>query len=109
PGEPSLARHRLEEVAYRLGQLRYDLGKLRAHGLVERIGTSRRYRLTPRGVKLGVLLGKLRTRLLGPLVTLAATPPPPPTRTPSVVEAAFRQVDAALDHLCDALGLTPAA
>ena len=105
-----LARHRLAEGDYRLGQLRYDLAKLRAHGLVERLGTSRRYRLTPRGLKLGVLLVKLRTRLLGPLVTLAGEAAPRrPTGTPSEVEAAFRQVDAALDQLCAALGLKPAA
>jgi hypothetical protein len=105
-----LARHRLTEAEYRLSQLRYDLGKLRAHGLVERLGTSRRYRLTPRGLKLGVLLVKLRTRLLGPLTTLATdTAPRRPTRTPSEVEAAFRQVDVALDHLCATLGLKPAA
>jgi hypothetical protein len=104
-----LARHRLPEAEYRLSQLRYDLGKLRAHGLVERLGTSRRYRLTPHGLKLGVLLVKLRTRLLGPLTTLATDPAPRhPTRSTSKVEAAFRQVDAALDQLCDALGLKAA-
>ena len=105
-----LQRHRLAEAAYRLGQLRYDLGKLRAHGLVERIGASRRYRLTVPGLKLGVLLVKLRTRLLGPLVSLAAVEQPrPASRHRSTVEAAFRQVDTALDHLCDELGLTRAA
>jgi hypothetical protein len=105
-----LARHRLTEADYRLGQLRYDLGKLRAHGLVERLGTSRRYRLTPRGLKLGVLLVKLRTRLLGPLASLASEAQRRrPDRHPSEVEAAFRRVDAALDHLCDTLGLKPAA
>jgi hypothetical protein len=105
-----LARHRLTESDYRLTQLRYDLGKLRAHHLVERLGTSRRYRLTARGLKLGVLLVKLRTRLLGPLASLAADGRPSrPTRTTSEVEAAFHQVDTALDHLCDTLGLKPAA
>ena len=33
-----LARHRLTEADYRLGQFRYDLGKLRAHGLVRSWG-----------------------------------------------------------------------
>lgn len=105
-----LDRHRLAEADYRLSQLRYDLGKLRAHGFVERIGRTRRYRLTARGLKLGVLLVKLRTRLLGPLTTLATAPTPQPVTTnASAVEAAFRQVDRALDHLCVTLGLKPAA
>ncbi len=104
-----LARHRLAPDDYRLSQLRYDLGKLRAHGLIERIGTSRRYRLTAQGLKLGVLLVKLRTRLLGPLASLATGATSRGARHASPVEAAFRHVDAALDHLCDTLGLTPAA
>jgi hypothetical protein len=105
-----LARHCLAETDYRLTQLRYDLGKLRAHGFVERIGRTRRYRLTTRGLKLGVLLVKLRTRLLGPLATLASTSAPPPdTATDSAVEAAFHQVDRAIDHLCSTLGLKAAA
>jgi hypothetical protein len=105
-----LDRHRLTETDYRLTQLRYDLGKLRAHGLVERIGRTRRYRLTTRGLKLGVILVKLRTRLLGPLATLASAPASPPeTTTSSEIEAAFRQVDRAIDHLCIALGLKAAA
>ena len=65
--ERVLARHRLTEQDYTLGQLRYDLGKLRAHRLAERVGTSRRYRLTADGVRLGALLVKIRTRLLGPI------------------------------------------
>jgi hypothetical protein len=105
-----LARHRLLEPDYRLGQLRYDLGKLRAKGMVERLGRSRRYRLTHLGLKLGVLLVKLRLRLLGPLGSLVADPTRRrPTRNPSQVEQAFRQLDTALDHLCDALGLVAAA
>jgi hypothetical protein len=105
-----LASHRLAEADYRLSQLRYDLGKLRAHGFIERLGRTRRYRLTERGLKLGVVLVKLRTRLLGPLATLATAPTSPPeTASSSEVEAAFRRVDQAIDHLCSTLGLKAAA
>jgi hypothetical protein len=105
-----LARHQLADNDYRLSQLRYDLAKLRAKGLVQRLGRTRRYRLTPSGARIGVLLVKLRVRLLGPLATLASKSN---TRRPGLhdnsVDAAFHEVDTALDHLCSALGLQRAA
>ena len=105
-----VARHRLASQAYRLSQLRYDLGKLRAKGLVERIGRTRRYRLTPLGLKLGVLLVKLRMRLLGPLASCIQQPNTnAPARHLNSVDAAYREVDTALDHLSAALGLQHAA
>lgn len=104
-----LARHRLGEGDYTISQLRYDLGKLRAHGLVERVGRSRRYRLTPDGVRLGALLVKVRTRLLGPIFADPTLAPKPRSDNPSTVEAALRTVDRALDTLCSSLGLSAAA
>jgi hypothetical protein len=104
-----LARHRLTDSDYRLSQLRYDLSKLRAKGLVQRLGTSRRYRLTPLGLKLGVPLVKLRTRLLGPLATLLTNTNLPPSQYSNSVDAAFSHVETALDHLSAALGLQQAA
>ena len=105
-----LARHQLAEGAYRLSQLRYDLSKLRAKGLVERLGNTRRYRLTSLGLKLGVLLVKLRTRLLGPLATLIGNHTAARTSSSNnSVDQAFRDVDTALDHLSHALGLQNAA
>jgi hypothetical protein len=104
-----LTRPRLAEAAYRLGQRRYDLGQLRAHGLVERLGTSRRSRLAA----LPADGAWAQTR-----GAAGQAPDPPPRSTgqprrpphhPSAVESAFRQVDAALDQLCDTLGLKPAA
>ena len=66
--------------------------------------------MTPLGLKLGVLLVKLRTRLLGPLTSLIRQPniklSPPPSNS---VDAAYREVDTALDHLSAALGLQKAA
>src|ERR1700674_3204460 len=105
-----VARHRLVGDSYRLSQLRYDLSKLRAKGLVERIGNTRRYRLTPLGLKLGVLLVKLRMRLLGPLASFIQQPNAnAPARHLNSVDAAYREVDTALDHLSAALGLQHAA
>lgn len=104
-----LQRHRLHEADYRLTQLRYDLTKLRAKGLVERLGKTRRYSVTSLGAKLGALLVKLRTRLLGPLATLATqVTPRPSTKHKSKVETALRQLDVALNHLCQTLGLKAA-
>lgn len=104
-----LQRHRLDEADYRLSQLRYDLTKLRAKGLVERIGKSRRYRVTQLGLRLGVLLVKARTQLLGPLSSLAAqTRNRAPTRNPSLVETLMRRLDADLNTLCQTLGLSAA-
>jgi hypothetical protein len=100
-----LARHRLAETTYRLSQLRYDLSKLRAKGLVQRIGASRRYRLTPLGLKLGVLLVKLRIRLLGPLATFLTASPVRHRPPANSIDHAFQEVDIALDHLSAAFGL----
>ena len=105
-----LARHHLNDGDYRLSQLRYDLSKLRAKGLVERLRGSRRYRLTPLGLKLGVVLVKLRMRLLGPLVALLTNPIQPAGSLHSnSVDTTFHEIDTALDHLSAALGLTHAA
>ena len=56
-----------------------------------------------------MLLVKLRARLLGPIATLVTAPTPQPTTNDSQVEAAFRQVDLALDQLFITLGLKDAA
>lgn len=104
-----LQRHRLTAEQYSLSQLRYDLRKLRAHALVQRIGNRFRYRLTPTGVRLATLLVKTRTRLLGPLFAQSRPPSSPPSHNPSRVEAALRAVDDALEALCSELGLRSAA
>jgi hypothetical protein len=104
-----LARYRLSEADYRLSQLRYDLSKLRAKGMVERRGSTRRYRLTPAGLKLGVLLVKLRDRLLGPLTTLVNRSTRRSTASSNAIDGAFHDLDVALDRLCAVLGLQHAA
>jgi hypothetical protein len=60
-------RQALAQSEYGLAQLRYDLGKLRAKGLVKRLSGSQEYQLTAEGYRLGVLYLKLYQRLYGPL------------------------------------------
>jgi len=102
------ARYRLAPEEYRPSQLRYDLWKLRAKGVVERLGATRRYRLTATGARLGILLVKLRFRLLGPLLTLAADPRSKCSHLENAVETAVRNLDTALDNVLSALALRAA-
>jgi len=94
---------------YTLGSLRYDLSKLRAKGLVEKVPHSRRYRLLPDGYKISVVYLKLFERLYAPLTAGILGPCPgdhrlPPART-TQLDRLYQAVVAALDELVDAVGL----
>ena len=60
-----------------LASLRYDLSKLRAKGLVERVPHSRRYRLLPHGYSICLLFLKLFERVYAPLTAGLLDPSPP--------------------------------
>ncbi len=94
---------------YKLGSLRYDLSKLRAKGLVEKVPHSRRYRLTAEGYRICVIYLKLFQRLYAPLTSGILDPFPndqqlPETRI-SQLDKLYRAVVKALDQLVDAVGL----
>jgi hypothetical protein len=55
-------------TTYRLSQLRYDLAKLRAKGLVLKVPKTQTYRLTPQGFRICVLFLKLFHRRHPPAV-----------------------------------------
>jgi hypothetical protein len=50
-----------------LNQLRYDLRKLKGHGLLERDGSRYAYQLTAKGVQVALLFLFVHQRLCGPL------------------------------------------
>src|SRR5882672_1887595 len=50
-----LTTFHLSDSAYGLNQLRYDLRKLKGHGLLQRDGSRYAYRLTPKGVQVALL------------------------------------------------------
>jgi hypothetical protein len=62
-----LASFGLSADRYTLTQLRYDLRKLKAHGLLERNGKRYLYRLTDKGTKAALMFVLFHTRVCGPL------------------------------------------
>jgi hypothetical protein len=57
----------LSANTYTLTQLRYDLRKLKAHGLLERTGRAYCYRLTDKTVKAALMFNLFHKRVCGPL------------------------------------------
>jgi hypothetical protein len=64
---PTLDALGLTESQYSLAALRYDLAKLRAKGLLERVPHSRRYRLIGKGYSICLVFLKLFEKIYAPL------------------------------------------
>jgi hypothetical protein len=94
---------------YPLASLRYDLSKLRAKGLLERLHKSRRYRLTSDGYRLCVVFLKLFEKIYAPLTSAIRTPFRPDEsfqRTKmTLIDKLYSTVVDVLDLLFDAVGL----
>jgi hypothetical protein len=88
---------------YTLGQLRYDLAKLRGNGLVERIAGTQAYRLLPEGYRIAVLDLKLFHRIYAPLTAGTLDPVPWDDRLPPERRASLDRWDAAVDHALNQL------
>src|SRR6202040_659755 len=72
----------LSDSTYRLDQLRYDLRKLKGHGLLQRDGSRYAYRLTPKGVQVAPLFLFFHKRLCGPLANSRFHHRPDPQHRP---------------------------
>src|SRR5205823_7095614 len=92
---------------YRLSALRYDLSKLRAKGLVEKLPRSRRYRLPAKGYSICLIFLKLFDRVYAPLTAALLHPIPAdqalPNRRRSPLDRLYQRVTGTLDHLLRAL------
>jgi hypothetical protein len=64
---PTLEALGLTESQYSLAALRYDLAKLRAKGLLEKVPHSRRYRLVGKGYSICLVFLKLFEKIYAPL------------------------------------------
>ena len=94
----------ITSTGYSLTQLRYDVRKLRAHGLLERQGRSYSYRLTAKGIKVAALFVLFQKRVCGPLANTLFHHRPTKTATlPAKIEAAYHKADVAIQHVIDLL------
>jgi hypothetical protein len=99
-----LTAFHLSERAYGLNQLRYDLRKLKGHGLLQRDGSRYAYRLTPKGVQVALLFLFFHKRLCGPLANSRFHHRPDPHHQPaSKLEAAYHRADKAIQQIVDLL------
>jgi hypothetical protein len=97
-----LDQFQLKPGDYTLNQLRYDLRKLRLHGLIERIPKTYCYRFSSAGQKAAILLIQLRKRIYGPLAFGLLRHRPNPQHGPdSQFERAYHKVEKAIDELID--------
>jgi len=102
-----LTTFHLSDKGYSLNQLRYDLRKLRGHGLIERDGTRYAYRLTLKGVQVALLFLFFHKRLCGPLANSRFHHEPEAKHRPhSQLEAAYHRADKAINQI---VGLLAAA
>jgi hypothetical protein len=99
-----LTTFHLSANAYSLNQLRYDLRKLKGHGLLQRDGSRYTYRLTPKGIQVALLFLFFHKRLCGPLANSRFHHKPDPTHKPnSKLEAAYHKADKAIEQIVDLL------
>jgi hypothetical protein len=87
---------------YTLTQLRYDLRKMKGHGLLERDGRRYCYRLTDKGKRVAAMFVLFHQRICGPLAnSLFHHRPEKATTPPANIEAAYHRADAAIQKLVD--------
>jgi hypothetical protein len=96
-----LSSFNLEPANYTLTQLRYDLRKLKAHGLLRREGRRYAYRLTDKGTRVALLFVLFHQRVCGPLANSLFHRRPTSTATSlSKIQAAYRKPSLSQRPMC---------
>ena len=99
-----LTTFELSAKTYGLNQLRYDLRKLKGHGLLERDGRRYAYRLSAKGLQVALLFLFFHKRLCGPLANSRFHHKPDPEHSPkSKLEAAYHKADKAIQDIVELL------
>jgi hypothetical protein len=99
-----LTAYRISASHYGLNQLRYDLRKMKAHGLIERDGKRYAYRLTSKGTKVALTFVLFHKQLCGPLAnSLFHHQPDRDARPKSKLETAYHKADASIRNVIQLL------
>ena len=94
----------LHPNVYSLTQLRYDLRKMKAHGLIQRDPQHYCYRLTEKGIKASLLFLLFHKRICGPIAnSLFQYKPSSEGHLKSKFEAAYHKTDKAVQNMIDLL------
>ena len=102
--EAVVTTFQLSRKTYGLNQLRYDLRKLKGHGVLERDGRRYAYRLTTKGIEVALLFLFFHKRLCGPLANSRFHHKPDPQHRPdSRLEAAYHKADQAIENIVNLL------
>ena len=108
----TLAALDLSPQEYRLSSLRYDLSKLRAKGLVDKLPHSRRYHLPREGYSICLVFLKLFERIYAPLTAGLLQPFSGDGKLPqqkrTQLDKLYQRVVDDLNKLMDAVGLKAA-
>jgi hypothetical protein len=78
-----------DPATYPAGSMTYDLRRLRLHGLIDRVPSTHRYRITPVGAQVAMFYSRLYTRALRPACSLRPS-------GAARAQRAFDRLDAAL-------------
>jgi hypothetical protein len=99
-----LTSFHIDADRYGLNQLRYDLRKLKAHGLLARDGKRYAYRLTEKGTRVALLFILFHKQLCGPLAnSLFHHRPAAAPRPNSKLESAFHKADNSIQNIIQLL------
>jgi len=99
-----LKTFRLQPPTYTLIQLRYDLRKMKAHGLIQRDAHHFCFRLTQKGIKASLLFLLFHKRICGPIANSLFDFKPSLNGHPnSKLEAAYHKTDQAIQHTIELL------
>jgi hypothetical protein len=111
--QPALDALGMTESQYSLASFRYDLSKLRAKGLVEKVPRSRRYQLVDNGYSICVVFLKLFEKIYAPLTAGLLAPfrgdRALPEEKRCTLDRLYQHICDGLDALFRAVGLKVAA